>query len=278
MVQDTARKRLFDGITWVILGAYLLFTLVPIIMFLLASIQPPSAVQSTNPFQSFTPTFENYIIVFAQMNLGKYVLNSILICGASTILALVPGVLAAYSFARVKNKLTEQLSFWILSTRMLPPIASIIPLYLIMGRLNLLDKHLGLIIIYVAFNIPYVVWTMLSYIDEIPVELDEAAEIDGCSKLATLRYVILPIALPGIVSTGIFIFILAWSEFLFAVVFTSNNSKTLPVAIASFVTDRGIEWGKMAAAGSVLILPLAVMFYSVQRFLIRGLSFGAIKG
>jgi multiple sugar transport system permease protein len=118
----------------------------------------------------------------------------------------------------------------------------------------------------------------MSYIEEIPVELEEAGVVDGCSKLEVLWHIVLPIATPGMVATGIFVFVLAWSEFLYAVIMTSNNTRTLPVAIASFITDRGIEWGEMSAAGSILILPLVVLFYSVQRFLVRGLSFGAIKG
>jgi multiple sugar transport system permease protein len=136
--------------------------------------------------------------------------------------------------------------------------------------------RIGLIIIYSAFNLPYVVWTMINFFEDIPIELDEAAALDRSTILGTLCQIMVPIAAPGIIATAIFAFILCWSEFLFAVIFTSSTAQTLPVAIASFVTDRGIEWGKMSAAGSVLIVPLTVLFYSIQRFLIRGLSFGAI--
>lgn len=278
MTQGKIRKLTGELITWLILGAYLIFTMVPIIWFLLTSIKPSSAAQSVNPFQPFTPTFEHYIEVFGGANLLKYVWNSVVIAGVSTILALIPGFLAAYSFARLKNKFMNNVSFWILSNRMLPPIAVIIPLYMIMARIKLLDTYAGMIAIYLTIGLPYIVWTLMSYIEEIPVELEEAGVVDGCSKLDILRYIILPIAMPGIVATGIFVFVLAWSEFLYAVIITSNNTRTLPVVIASFVTDRGIEWGEMSAAGSVLILPLVVLFYSVQRFLVRGLSFGAVKG
>lgn len=261
-----------------ILLAYLLFTIIPIAWFLTASIEPPSAIQSPNPFASFTPTLQNYIDVFAKLNLMRFILNSLVICSAATLISILAGVPAAYGFARLKTKGMERLSLWILSNRMLPPIAVVIPLYLLLGQLGLLDTQIGLIIIYSAFNLPYVVWTLISFFEEIPIELDEAAALDGSSLLGILCRIMVPIAAPGIIATAIFAFILCWSEFLFAVIFTSSTAQTLPVAIASFVTDRGIEWGKMSAAGSVLIVPLTVLFYSIQRFLIRGLSFGAVAG
>jgi multiple sugar transport system permease protein len=261
-----------------ILLAYLLFTIIPIAWFLTASIEPPSAIQSPNPFASFTPTLQNYIDVFAKLNLMRFILNSLIICSAATLISILAGVPAAYGFARLKTKGMERLSLWILSNRMLPPIAVVIPLYLLLGQLGLLDTQIGMIIIYSAFNLPYVVWTMISFFEEIPIELDEAAALDGSSLLGILCRIMVPIAAPGIIATAIFAFILCWSEFLFAVIFTSSTAQTLPVAVASFVTDRGIEWGKMSAAGSVLIVPLTVLFYSIQRFLIRGLSFGAVAG
>ena len=261
-----------------ILLAYLLFTVIPIAWFLMASIEPPSAIQSPNPFALFKPTLQNYIDVFAKLNLMRFIFNSLIICSVSTIISTVVGVPAAYGFARLKTRGMERLSLWILSNRMLPPIAVVIPLYLLLGQLGMLDTRIGLIIIYSAFNLPYVVWTMISFFEDIPIELDEAAALDGSTILGTLCRIMVPIAAPGIIATAIFAFILCWSEFLFAVIFTSSTAQTLPVAIASFVTDRGIEWGKMSAAGSVLVVPLTVLFYSIQRFLIRGLSFGAIAG
>ena len=161
---------------------------------------------------------------------------------------------------------------------MMPPIAIIIPIYLLMGKLRLLDTYAGLLLIYIAMDIPYIVWMMMSFFEEIPKELDESAMVDGCSKLGVLRRIIIPLSMPGVVSTGVFVFILSWSEFLFALILTSTRTKTLPVAISSFITDQGVEWGNMAAAGSALILPLAIMFYFIQKFLIRGLTFGAVKG
>lgn len=272
------QKVFWDGLSVIILLGFLLIILLPIAWFILVSIQPTNAISSPTPVLRFQPTLKNYINVFSRMDFLVFFKNSLVICGSATILALLVGSLAAYSFARLKNAITRNLSFWVLSTRMLPPIAVVIPLYLLLSRLRLLDTFTGLILVYLMMNLPYVVWIMKSFFEEIPYELDEAAMVDGCTKLGVLGRVIIPLAIPGVVSTGVFVFILSWSEFLFALILTGTQTKTLPVVIAAFITDRGIEWGNLAAAGSALILPLAVMFYFIQKFLIRGLTFGALKG
>jgi multiple sugar transport system permease protein len=272
------KRTVYDLVSIVVLIFFLIVILIPIVWFIVVSIQPSNVIHSSTPVFHFTPTFKNYVNVFSRLDFLVFLKNSFIVCGSATILALIAGSLAAYSFARLKNSLTTHLSFWVLSTRMLPPIAVVIPLYLLLSKIGLLDTFSGLILVYITINLPYVVWMMKSFFEEIPPELDEAAMVDGCSKIGILRRIIIPIALPGVISTGVFVFILSWSEFLFALILTGTRTKTLPVAIAAFITDRGIEWGNMAAAGSALILPLAVMFYFIQKFLIRGLTFGALKG
>ena len=272
------KRVVYDVLSIGVLLIFLLIVLIPIVWFVIVSIQPSNVIYSATPVLHFTPTLQNYVHVFARMEFLVYLKNSFIVCGLATILSLLSGSLAAYSFARLKNPLTTNLAFWVLSNRMLPPIATAIPLYLVMSKIGLLDTFFGLILVYTTINLPYVVWMMKSFFEEIPHELDEAAMVDGCTKLGILRRIIIPLALPGVLSTGVFVFILSWSEFLFALLLTGIRTKTLPVAIAAFVTDRGIEWGNMAAAGTSLILPLAVMFYFIQKFLIRGLTFGAVKG
>jgi multiple sugar transport system permease protein len=161
---------------------------------------------------------------------------------------------------------------------MLPAIAVLIPIYLVMSKIRMLDTYHGLIIVYMVINLPYAVWMSRSFIDDIPLELDESAMIDGCNKMQIISKVIFPIAKPGILSTGIFIFVLSWSEFIFALILSSMTTKTLPVAISSFISDTGIEWNSMAAAGAILIVPLSIMFFFIQNSLVKGLSFGAVKG
>jgi multiple sugar transport system permease protein len=256
----------------------MLFVIVPVLWFILVSLQAPSRTLSQSPLANLQFSLQNYVSVFSRLRYFRYLANSVIISVIATAVTLFIGSLASYSFSRMRNKVTDNLSFWILSTRMLPPIAVIIPIYLLMSALSLLDTFLGMVIVYMTISIPYSVWMMKSFFDDIPRELDEAAMMDGCSKLRIIYKVVVPIAIPGIISTGIFNFILLWSEFLFALIITSIGTKTLPVAIAAFITDKGIEWSNMAAAGSVLLVPLAVMFYLIQRFLLRGLTFGVLKG
>jgi multiple sugar transport system permease protein len=273
------RKRNFrTAILTAVTLILMILVIVPVLWFIVVSLQAPAQSASQAPLANLRFTLQNYVNVFSKLRYLRYFANSLIVSVIATGVTLVIGSLASYSFSRLRNKVTDQLSFWILSTRMLPPIAVIIPIYLLMSALNLLDTFLGMIIVYMTISIPYSVWMLKSFFDEIPRELDEAAMVDGCSKIGILSRIVVPIALPGIISTGVFNFILLWSEFLFALIITSIGTKTLPVAIAAFITDKGIEWSNMAAAGSVLIVPLAIMFYFIQRFLIRGLTFGVIKG
>jgi len=271
-------NKIKTGILGLIAIFLLLFFIFPVIWFLLTSFQTKAVSSSPGFHLFFKPTLENYQNVFSKLNFLVFFKNSLIIGIISTIIAVVISSLAAYSFSRYKSKFTYNLSFWILSNRMLPPIAIVAPLYLLMSKLSLLDTYPGIILAYCAANIPYAVWMLITFFQEIPYSLDEAGIIDGCSKLQVLSRIVIPLAKPGILATGIFIFVLSWSEFLVALMLTSTQTKTLPVAIAAFVNDRGIEWGNMAAAGTVVLFPLAVLFYSIQKHLIRGLTYGAVKG
>lgn len=270
------RKR--NTVLWFILTLVLmLFTIAPVVWFMMVSIQPPDVARSGGLTFDFIPTFENYINVFGKMNYLVFFKNSAIICFSSTLLVVFLGSLAAFGFTRKKNSFTANLSSWVLSNKMFPPIAVVIPIYLMMTRVKLLDTFAGMMLVYTAANVPYAVWMLMSFFDDIPIALDEAATVDGCSKAQALWHIVMPLASPGILSTGIFIFVLTWSEFLMALLLTGTNTKTLPVAIAAFINDRGIEWGPMSAAGTSLIVPLAVLFYSIKKYLVRGLAFGAIK-
>ena len=256
----------------------MLVAIIPVIWFVLVSFQPKDVAQAGGLTLHFKPTFENYINVFSKMNYFKFIKNSLIVCATSTLLVVLLASLTSYALTRRKTEFTNSLSWWILSNKMFPPIAIVIPIYLVMSKVHLLDTYFGLILVYLAANLPYAVWMLISFFDDIPISLDEAGRIDGCNNLQILQKVVFPLAGPGILSTGIFVFVLTWSEFLMALLLTGTNTKTLPVAIAAFITDRGIEWGSMAAAGTALIIPLAVMFYSIQKYLVRGLAFGAVKG
>ena len=273
-----SRTRKRNTVLWFLLTLVLmLFTIAPVIWFMMVSIQPPDVARSGGLTFHFKPTLENYRNVFGKMKYMVFFKNSTIICLSSTLIVVALGSMAAYAFTRKKGKFTSSVSSWVLSNKMFPPIAIVIPIYLMMSKLGLLDTYQGMILIYTTINVPYGVWMLMSFFDDIPVALDEAATVDGCNRAQALWHVVLPLASPGILSTGIFIFVLTWSEFLIALLLTGTNTKTLPVAIAAFINDRGIEWGPMSAAGTSLIIPLAILFYSIKKYLVRGLTFGAIK-
>jgi multiple sugar transport system permease protein len=229
----------------------------------------------------FSPTIEHYADAFVARSFGQYLLNSLLVAFASTLCALVIGTLAAYALARFRlpANLDRRLSLWILSTRMFPAIVTAVPLFLIMRDVRLVNTRLSLVIVYTGFNLPFVVWMMRGFIAEVPRDLEEAAMVDGDSRLGALRRVVLPLVAPGLAATAVFCLIVSWNEFLFALVLTqTDEAMTLPVGIAGRVTQYGIKWGAMSAAAVVAMIPILAFAMSVQKYLVRGLSLGAVKG
>lgn len=229
----------------------------------------------------FSPTLAHYADAFVSRSFGQYLATSVIVAVLSTIGSVTLGTLAAYALARMRwpAKLDRRLSLWILSTRMFPPIVSAVPLFLMMRDLRLLNTLTALVIVYTAFNLPFVVWMMRGFFQELPRELEEAAMVDGDSRLGALRRVILPLVVPGLAATAVFCLIMSWNEFLLALVLTQTDAAmTLPVGIAGRVTQYEIKWGVMSAAGVVAMLPILIFAMAVQRYLVRGLSLGAVKG
>ncbi len=205
--------------------------------------------------------------------------NSLIVAGTVTVICVLVGSLAAYSFARLKNAGHKQLIYILLLSYMLPPIILVIPLYRTMGNLGLTDTLLALIIIYSALIMPFAVWIMRGFFQSIPGDLEEAAMTDGCTQFGAFTRIILPLSLPGIVATALFCFLLAWEEFLIALIFTSSpQAKTIPVAIAEFTGRHAIDFGMMAAGGVIAAIPPVLIALVFQRYLISGLSAGAVKG
>lgn len=276
-ITKDGRSLTVNLLIWCGYALILVFFLTPILWIVLTSIKPESLIFLRYPVMIFKPVFSNYEDVFTNTYIARYFINSLIISSLSCALALLIGSLAAYSFSRFKIKRGEDIAFWILSTRMLPPIASVIPIYLIAAHLELLDTYALMILIYAGFNVPYVVWIMRGFFVDIPKEIEEAALVDGCSRLGVLMRVVLPLSVTGLVSTAIFAFVLSINEFLYALVLTGMKTRTMPVAIAALITDRGIQWGRMTASGTILLVPLVVFYCFIQRNLVRGLTFGAIK-
>ena len=229
----------------------------------------------------FVPTLQHYTEAFRGGSFTAYFLNSTLLCFFSTLAALLIGVPAAYGLARFEwpRDWGEGIANWILSTRMLPPIVTIIPLFLMLREAHLLNSLVGLAIVYTGFNLPFVVWMMRSFFEEVPREIEEAAMLDGETRVGALLRIVLPLVKPGLAATAVFCLIVAWNEFLFALILTQTEAAmTLPVGIASRVTQYEIKWGAMSAAGVAAMLPVLVFATAAQKYLVRGLSLGAVKG
>jgi multiple sugar transport system permease protein len=207
------------------------------------------------------------------------IMNSMLIASATTAVGMVVGTLAAYAFARLRFPGRSWMILAFMATTMLPPIALILPLFQIMKALGLTDTPIALIIIYSSFVTPYVVWLMRGYIETIPRDLDDAGRVDGCSRLGVLWRVIIPVATPGLLSTALLAFLLAWDEFLYALVITqSNASKTLPVALNDFIGRYGVDFGRLATGGVIAAIPPVLIAFAFQRHIVAGLTAGSVKG
>jgi multiple sugar transport system permease protein len=212
-------------------------------------------------------------------NFRSSLFNSLIVASATVVISMTIGVFGAYAYARLRFRFARGSLLLFLSTYMVPPIALVIPLYLIMVRLHLLNTRLGLIIVYCTFAIPFVLWTMGNYFQTIPRDLEDAARIDGYSRLGAMFKVILPLARPGLLATVLFVFLIAWDEFLYALIFTSTPAaKTIPVAIAEFTGRYTTDFGLQAAGGILAAVPPVLIALVFQRYIVGGLATGAVKG
>lgn len=224
----------------------------------------------------FVPTLENYRALWNGNFPGSFA-NSVAASAGSTILSLLVGVPAAYALSRWHFRGRRAMAMWILATRMAPPIAFTIPFFLAYRYLNLLDTVTGLVIIYLTFNLALVILMMRTFFDAVPRQLEEAAWIDGCSIWGAFRRIALPLAAPGLAATGVLCFILSWNDFFFALILTRTHAMTAPVAIVNFMQYEGWEWGKIAAAGTLVMLPVTIFTFFVRSFLVHGLTAGGVK-
>lgn len=253
-----------------------LVVLLPILWVLRTSFANRLIAYKIPPVWVFTPTLENYRMIFEKYPFQKYFVNSLIVSTVASLIALGIGALAAYSIARFHTG-DPVLRLSMLSTQMLPPITLVIPIFLLARLFHLWDSRLGLVLAYLSFNLPYTVWILIGFFQGIPVDLEEAAMIDGCSRLRAFLQVTVPVSLPGLLAAGVFNFILNWNEFLFALILTGRDTRTLPVAIASLWTQQGVQIGAVSAATVLVILPVIVLTLIIQKSLVRNLTFGSIK-
>ena len=274
-VEDGGMRR------WILAALLLAAGLVPVYWLLTISLKTEIDQFAVPPRWLFAATPEHYRALAHTRSIEQALWNSLIAAVGSTVLAMLAGVPAAYALTSLPWPAgwADRIGFWILSNRLLPPIVTIVPVFLMLRDLHLLNSVWSLMVVYMAFHLPFVVWMMRGFFAEVPKEIEEAARLDGASSFAILWSIVLPLVRPGLAATAVFCMIAAWNEFLLALILTQTGAaSTLPVAIAARVTQYEIKWGVMAAAGVVAMLPVLIFAGLTQRYLVRGLSLGAVKG
>jgi multiple sugar transport system permease protein len=265
-----------DAGRWLMITLSLVFVLFPIVWLTVASLKTRNAALAVPPELIFTPDFDAYWRIFSGGFLGAFQ-NSLIIALTNVFLTLLLGVPAAYALTRMRGKVQENLSFWLLSIRMAPLFAVILPLYVLFKSLGLLDTPLAVSMAHLTLTLPLAVWMLVTYFRTIPEDLDQAALLDGANSLQILWLVIIPIARPMLASVAILVFIYSWNEFLLAFILTSRNAQTVPVAVASLAGTMSFDWPLIAAVSVVSMLPALVFVGFAQRHIVSGLGSGAVK-
>lgn len=268
------QARIWGGVV-----ACLLF-LLPIAWMVLTSLKLQRDIFTTPPKLFFTPTLQTYATYLLTTDLPARMLNTVIVACGAGLISIVVGSMAGYALARVKLRGATTMGVLILLSRGVPPIALAVPMFLVARNMGLLDAHITLILAYCTFLIPYVMWLMRGFFRALPEELEEAAKLDGCSRFGAFWRIIVPISLPGLLSTLIFSIILAWEELLFALVLTNRAASTVPVVISGIAGDtvNGANWGALTAVGTMTVIPVVIFAMLVQKWLIQGLADGATKG
>jgi len=280
---------------WLVLLIALAVTLFPLAWVVVTSFKPDTEITNPKPIWLFKPSLEHYksvlmpsketeefesgtqsIVGIQTFEFNHYLINSLIIAISTTVLAMVIAYPAAYSLARYRT-LGDNYSFWVLSVRMMPPIVFLIPISILFAIYGLSDSRIGIIIAYLTFNIPFACWIIKSFIEDIPVDLEKAAYMDGYSRFQVMTKIVFPLTRSAVAAVMIICFIFSWNEFLFAMVISFIRSTTLTAGVGLFVTGYGIRWGRISAAAVITIIPTVVVGLIGQRYLVRGLTMGAVK-
>lgn len=276
----TLRRGWFgDTVSYVYLTVLAVIAIFPLLWIILSSLKGKGEIAG-NPTAFFPQviSFENYQIVFEQMGFGTNVLNSILIAGGTTLLAITISCLGAYGIVRFMPRLGNAITRVLITTYMFPAILLAVPYSIIMGKLGLVNNRIGLIIVYMTFSVPYAVWLLVGFFKTVPLEIEEAARVDGATKIQTFTKVVMPIVAPGVVAVAIYTFINAWNEFLYSLILMNSSSKmTAAVALKSLEGQEVLDWGVMMAASTVVVVPSVIFFMLIQKRIAGGLAQGSIK-
>ena len=257
----------------------LIFILFPFYWIFITSIKPEEELYGAVTYWARSVTWENYKNLFTTtVNFIAAMKNSFIAAGLTTIVSLTASTLAAYAFSRYRFKGRRFLMAMFLSNNMFPTVLLLIPLYSIMRNLHILYTPWALVLAYTTFTLPFSVWLLNGFLNDLPMSLEEAALVDGCNRRTAFLRIVLPILGPSLVATGVYIFMTSWNEYTFAVMFTNNSSRTIPVALKSLIGQLGVDWGLLTAGGIITIIPVCKMFFFAQKRLVEGLTAGAVKG
>lgn len=290
-MRQNYKKWFFLVLQWLIVVGIVVAVLFPIFWLLVTSIKLPKEIATYPPrFFPRNPTLVNYIGSFIPgkavevsaysggVNALIYLRNSVIITGLTTIISLLAGVPAGYSIARF-NTGGKHLSFWIISTRMAPPVAMMIPIFTLLRTVGLTDTHIGVVLPTLIITLPFVIWLMQSFFSEIPEELEESAMVDGASRFQAFLRITLPLTKPGVITSALFAIIFSWNNFIFPLILAyTKDVQTIPVLLAGYRGAKGILYGQMSAVAVVTMLPIIIAAIALQRYLVRGMTMGAVKG
>ncbi|MCG8572844.1 MAG: carbohydrate ABC transporter permease [Spirochaetes bacterium] len=272
------QKRLNLVIRYTIIIVWLVITLFPIMEMVTTSLKNQVDAFSIPPKWFFTPNMDNYINIITEHNFFRYFFNSIVVALTVTFLSVFMGAIAAYSLVSFNFKGKNFLVLVTLIIRMIPPVILVVPIFLMYNKLGIINSRIGLIFVYIALNLPFNIWILMTFIQDIPKTLEESALIDGCSDFGVFFKIIFPLITPGMAVASIFTFRIAWNEFILSLVLTNRATRTLPVAVSLFLKDSGTEWGNITAIATIISIPAFIFTFSVAKSLIQGITAGAVKG
>jgi multiple sugar transport system permease protein len=269
-------RRLAIGASLVLCGVFLF----PVAWMVLTSFKPTTEIFTTPPRLRFTPTLEHYQAYATQARIVQRYLNTVIIAFGAALLSTAVGTFCGYALAKLRVRGKTLLGALVVASRAIPSVALVVPLYIVFRNLDMLDRHLTLVLAYASFLVPYAVWLTRSFFLDVPSSLEEAALLDGCSRLGAFLRIVIPCTLPGVTATLVFCVILGWNELLYALILTNRDAVTIPVSLAGMAADTelGALWGPLAAIGTLTIVPVVVFALFVQTWLVRGLTLGSVKG
>ena len=278
MANVTKQAKIMHVVRYVVVVLGAAISLFPIYVMITTSFKIRTDAFSIPPKWFFTPTLQNYAHVLFSQNFFRYFVNSVVIALIATFFSVALGALAAYALARFKFMGKGVVIMSTLLLRMVAPVILVIPIFILWNKLGLINGRFGLILTYIALNLSFNIWVLRTFIMEIPVELEEAALIDGCGEFTIFFKIIMPLIAPGIAVASIFTFRIAWNEFILSLVLTNRYTRTLPVAVSLYLTDHGIEWGQITAIATIIAIPAFIFTFTAAKSLIMGLTAGAVKG